>query len=480
MWSVLLVAALIQDPPPVPVPPPPNAAIERATIEAHVRALASDALGGRNTGSPEAVVAAKYLATVLEHAGVQPAGDGDTYLQRVPMFSTEYTAIPTLAVARADAVETNAICGVDFEITAGSGGERTLTVLTVHSAKDIPSPARADHALYVAGNSRDRRDWLKAAGVPDGEGWGLVITQGAATAGKGALDAPPRKKSEAPPTPRIAVRGPLRDSFDRGEIAKVRFNAPGRSGEIASYNVIGRIAGHGKPGAPELAHQTIVFSAHYDHLGHSSAAKPAPEAAETTGAAAVVDTVFNGADDDASGCAAVLELAEAFAKEPPPARTLIFFFATGEEIGLIGTDYYLEHPAEPLTNTVTNLNFEMIGRPDPLVGGAGHLWLTGFERSNLGPAFQTLGLPLDPDKRPEQNFFMRSDNFAFARLGIVAQTLSSYNMHDDYHHVSDEADKLDYAHMEACVRASFTGARALADGSLTPAWTPDGDPSKKR
>ena len=122
-----------------------------------------------------------------------------------------------------------------------------------------------------------------------------------------------------------------------------------------------------------------------------------------------------------------------------------------------------------------NLNFEMIGRPDESVG-TGNLWLTGFERSNLGDAFVAAGLALQPDQRPEQHFFERSDNYAFARRGIVAQTLSSFNLHTDYHQVSDEADTLDYVHMEACVRASFGGARALANGDISPEWKPGGRP----
>jgi Zn-dependent M28 family amino/carboxypeptidase len=128
---------------------------------------------------------------------------------------------------------------------------------------------------------------------------------------------------------------------------------------------------------------------------------------------------------------------------------------------------------------VCNLNFEMIGRPDKLAGGPGKLWLTGDERSSLGAAFRELGLAIVADPRPAERFFERSDNIAFARRGIVAQTLSSYDLHADYHHVTDEADKLDYAHMEAAIRASFEAARALADGRIEPKWLEGGDPSRQ-
>jgi hypothetical protein len=120
----------------------------------------------------------------------------------------------------------------------------------------------------------------------------------------------------------------------------------------------------------------------------------------------------------------------------------------------------------------------MIGRPDELVGGAGKLWLTGFELSNLGEEFQKLGLAVASDQRPEQNFFQRSDNYAFAVKGVVAQTLSSYNLHRDYHQVSDEPDTLDYAHMEASLRAAFEGSKALAEGRIDPAWREGQNPKR--
>ena len=118
----------------------------------------------------------------------------------------------------------------------------------------------------------------------------------------------------------------------------------------------------------------------------------------------------------------VLELAAAFGRGPPPARTLVFLLATGEEVGLLGTEYYLEHPAMPLDATVANINFEMVGRPDPLVGGAGKLWLTGFDKTNVGSAWNAAGLPIATDERPEQHFYERSDNFAFVERRVIAQS----------------------------------------------------------
>jgi Zn-dependent M28 family amino/carboxypeptidase len=235
--------------------------------------------------------------------------------------------------------------------------------------------------------------------------------------------------------------------------------------DLRAYNVVAKIAGVGLPDRQSLADEALVVTAHYDHieLGH-------------TGAKDEGDTIYNGADDDASGTAAVLEIAGAMAKEPSPARTVVFCLVTGEEVGLLGTEEYLDRPLVPLVKTVLNLNFEMIGRPDEKVGGAGKLWLTGFELSNLGAAFTERSLAIFPDPYPSQNFFQRSDNIAFVKRGVVGQTLSSYNLHKDYHEPSDEADKLDFAHMEACASAGLEAVRLVASGALTPAWIAGKEP----
>ena len=236
----------------------------------------------------------------------------------------------------------------------------------------------------------------------------------------------------------------------------------------AAYNVIGVLPGVGTPERPELAQEVVVLTAHYDHLGERE-----PREGDEPG----VDRIYNGADDDASGTVTLLEIAEALAEQPAPARTVVVMAVTGEEKGLLGTRYYIDQPLFPLERTVVNLNFEMLGRPDALAGGPGKLWLTGYERSNLGDALAERGISVVQDPRPEQQFFRRSDNYAFARLGIVAQTLSSYDLHDDYHTPADEADTLDYEHMQGAVRACLSATLLLTSGELAPTWNPGGDPS---
>jgi hypothetical protein len=225
-------------------------------------------------------------------------------------------------------------------------------------------------------------------------------------------------------------------------------------------NVIGVI-----PGAdPQVADEAVVIGAHYDHLGIG---------APVDGLSAGTDSIYNGADDDGSGTVAILEIARELATGAPPRRTVVVLLSTGEEAGLLGTRWYIENPVRPIDRTVANLQIEMIGRPDPEAGGFGRGWLTGYERTTMGDQLADAGSPIVPDPRPDMQFFFRSDNIAFARIGIPAHTLSSYNMHADYHQPSDEVDQVDFEHMAALVDAAVDAVRFLADGP-TPAWTEGG------
>jgi Zn-dependent M28 family amino/carboxypeptidase len=230
--------------------------------------------------------------------------------------------------------------------------------------------------------------------------------------------------------------------------------------ELADANVVGVIRG----GDPDLSEEAVILGAHFDHVG--------------VGRAVEGDSIYNGADDDASGVAVVLEVARLMAASEPPGRTVVFLLTTGEELGLLGTRFYIENPVIPMERTVADLQVEMVGRPDSLAGGVGRAWLTGFDRSTLGAALAEAGVPIVPDPRPDQRFFSRSDNIAFATLGIPAHTLSSFNLHDDYHRPSDEARFMDYEHMAAVTEAAATAVRILAEGPR-PEWNPGGRPEMR-
>lgn len=234
--------------------------------------------------------------------------------------------------------------------------------------------------------------------------------------------------------------------------------APDQPGvEATTTNVIGMIRGSD----PQLSKETILLSAHLDHLGVGR---------EVNG-----DTIYNGADDDASGVTAVLELAEALAAGPKPKRTVVFALFGSEEIGGYGARYFQEHPPTPIESFVANLEFEMIGRADKAVAPK-TLWLTGFERSNLGPELAKHGAKLVADPHPEQNFFRRSDNYVLARRGIVAHTVSSFGLHTDYHRPSDDLAHIDFAHMAEAIRSMIEPVRWLVNSDFKPQWNEGGRP----
>jgi Zn-dependent M28 family amino/carboxypeptidase len=254
-------------------------------------------------------------------------------------------------------------------------------------------------------------------------------------------------------------RVPLSATTDSAGNRHLDLATGGEPGEatVRAVNVVGMVRGSDSA----LRDQVILIDAHYDHLG--------------IGPAVNGDSIYNGADDDGSGVVAVLGAARALAAGPPPRRTVLFLATTGEELGLLGTRWYLDHPVVPLERTVANLEIEMIGRPDSLAGGPGKGWLTGFERSTMGPMLAKAGIPIVADPHPAQQFYLRSDNIAFARRGIPAHTLSSYGMHRDYHTPADEVSRIDGKHLATMVQAAARAARLLADGDI-PTWNPGGRP----
>jgi len=214
-----------------------------------------------------------------------------------------------------------------------------------------------------------------------------------------------------------------------------------------------------------MAGGVILLTAHIDHLG--------------IGKAYNGDSIYNGADDDASGSTAVLELARTLsrlAREGKPLKRSILFVLFGsEELGGYGNRYFLEHPPVPLSQIVANLEFEMIGRPDPALPTK-TLWLTGYERSDLGPELAKHGAAISADPHPKEQFFRRSDNYALAQKGIVAQTVSSFGLHADYHRPSDDEGHIDFDFLTNSIGSMVAPLRWLADTNWKPVWVAGGQP----
>jgi Zn-dependent M28 family amino/carboxypeptidase len=240
------------------------------------------------------------------------------------------------------------------------------------------------------------------------------------------------------------------DNDSAGNKGYVQRVALDQTGSRTTWNVIGILKGSDS----RLASEVIMLSAHLDHLGVRE---------NMPG-----DNIFNGADDDASGCVAVLELARVLA-EKRPKRTIYFVCFGSEERGGLGSRYFIDNPPVPLTQFVADLTFEMLGRPDSKVP-AGTLWLTGFERSTLGPELARQGAALVADPHPEQNFFRRSDNYPLAVRGVIAHTISSFGLHADYHRASDDVSKIDFPFMTRSINSLVKPIQWLANSNFRPEW----------
>lgn len=215
--------------------------------------------------------------------------------------------------------------------------------------------------------------------------------------------------------------------------------------EPPAPNVIGWVQGSD----PDLRDEFVVLSAHFDHLGGID---------DNPG----LDQIYNGADDNASGTAALLEIAGALGAMPiPPKRSVVFLAVSGEELGLRGSIHYMGHAPFPPQATVANLNFDMIGR-----GESDHIWLVHEVTSDLAPiaiavAAQHPDLGLTPEDRPDNAFTSRSDSGAFVLYGIDALFFHS-GLHAEYHEVSDEVELLDTKKIEKVAKLGYWVAVELA------------------
>jgi len=224
--------------------------------------------------------------------------------------------------------------------------------------------------------------------------------------------------------------------------------------EILAENVLGFIRGSD----PELSDEVVVITAHYDHLGRRE------------------NEIFNGADDNGSGTSAVLEIAEAFAKasetNAQPRRSILVMTVSGEEKGLLGSEYYAGDPVFPLDKTVANLNVDMIGRVDENHLNPNYVYVIGADRISteldainkaMNDKYTKIDLDYTFNEKDDPNrFYYRSDHYNFAEKGIPSAFFFS-GVHEDYHQTTDTPDKLDYKKMERIARLVFLTAWELAE-----------------
>ena len=447
--------------------PTPQQVAARLTpndLKADVSFLASDALEGRATPSPGLDIAAEYVAAQFRRAGLEPAGD-DGYFQTAPYVSVR----PNLA---------------DLELTLET---RAGAIKPAASAIGILEPAAVDLSHAPAFKASLHDSAALSALTPEQVRGKVLILDADAEAGMGRLSA---LSARLQPALVILERsGRMREGVD----ARLReASAPASVPVLAVADEAFRKAVAGKPGpleatvsahiaapatAPvklrnvigvlrgadaDLAGTFVFLTAHYDHLGVRGSGPG--------------DHIYNGANDDASGTASVIEIANTLAALPTrPKRSIVFMALFGEELGLVGSRYYVRHPVFPLSRTVADLNLEQMGRTDDATGPrVGLVNVTGYDFTSitgvLKQAGQETGVRVVKDEEASDPFYARSDNQAFADAGVPAHTLSVGYVYPDYHQPGDEWPKLDYRNMARVDRAIALAVFRIADNAEAPRW----------
>ena len=442
-------------------------AVRPENVRAHVEFLAGDALDGRGSGTRDELIAATYAASQLRQFGVEPAGDAGGYIQNVDLVRRELAGPPSLVVSRSGGSETRFTHGQEVTVAAMAGPRVEAPLQKLEAGGKV----RAGAAVLLRPGALDTRTGPPGIAEAIERGAAIVMTAADAAlkqqwAARGARIPPlpsymaafAEAPTEGRPTVVILDAEAARAVGELPEGARVRVEGELKPMERGTTrNVVARLTGSD----PKRAGEAVLLSAHIDHLG--------------VGEPVDGDAIYNGANDDASGVAAVLEVARALAAGPRPRRTVLFALFGSEEQGGYGAAFFRERPPIPLDRIVAGVEFEEIGLPDPKV--APHtLWLTGWERSDLGPALAAHGARLVPDPHPEQNFFRRSDNYVLARRGLIAHTVSSDALYAQYHRPSDEPGILDYGHMADAIGSLIEPLRWLLDSDFRPRWLPGGKP----
>jgi hypothetical protein len=450
--------------------------------------ISADSMQGRATPSPGLERTAEYVASEFKRAGLTPAGEDGGYLQRFGVIrwtidtasAVELTGAGRRGVARLgmDARYVFGtvperplkgspllIAGIDSMASlAGPDVRNRLVLLVADFSKPIPSmtnqkiaelAAAGPQAILVLSN-RDSVTFAQrlAAGArprlerdkdDGGEGGAPVIeiherVLGAVLA---AMDVDPARLRALRLGERRSVPGlAIEVRLSKRVLARARVP-----------NVVGVIAGSD----PLLRKEYLVYSAHIDHIGISPG---------------LADSVNNGADDNASGVAGLLELVEAF-KQPGVRlmRSILFLAPSAEEDGLLGSAHFTEHPTVPLSQVVANINMDLIGRnwTDSVIA-------VGLDQSDLGKTLQDVAsahpeLRMTPiaDRWPEERIFYRSDHYNFARKGVPILFFTS-GTHPDYHQPSDEVAHIDGEKVARLVRLLFYVGAQVADSTSRPRW----------
>lgn len=488
---------------PAPAPPATTAAISAQDLRQRLSIFAADSMLGRETGTVGNVKATDYIAAEFRRLGLEPAGDSGTYFQTVPLVTTRLDDASVIAVGdRRLAVWKDFVAFADSTrqldgIHAVYGGSLTDTTTWI-------DPHDAAGRIVILGIPPGQRTYLPFGSLTAQPRFAAAVAVAA-----GELNLIPPELIEAGRAGELGVRSPARQGpfqlLLTPATATALLGAPGAglprgtAGPVLRGTVLVRQDPLAAPARnvvavlrgsdPRLRGQYVALGAHNDHLGllkppldHDSVrafnriVRPrgadSPERPATDVEVAAIrtaldslrrlrparrDSVYNGADDDGSGTVALLEIAEAASTGPKPRRSLLFVSHTGEEEGVLGSSYYVEHPTVSRDSIVAQLNMDMIGRGDAgdlTGGGPGYLQVIGSRRlsTELGDLADRENIEgkhgfvfdysLDAPGHPEQ-VYCRSDHTEYARYGIPIIFVTT-DLHEDYHQLTDEPQYIDY------------------------------------
>jgi hypothetical protein len=475
---------------------------DAAELRRDLFAFAADSFRGRETGTPDADHAARFLAARLASLGLEPAGDSG-FFQRVPLNRAKLTAT-TLAVTRGGS-PVNLSLGPDVAVLGSLGPGAPLPKLDVDAdivfggygiedqslgRNDLAGLNLAGKAVVVIADAPPGADSATRAKFGGSQGINarlqtLLFKQPAAvvlvipdslyriaatefTGESVALKtaqavtsrllpmvaiAPLRPQSPfVPANPTTAQPGPLAGAHFTAKLEE-------KSGSFNGYNVVGIARG----GDASMKGTYVAFGAHYDHVG--------------VGAPVNGDSIYNGADDDGSGSMALLALARAWVGGPKQPRSALFVWHIGEEKGLLGSQYYTDHSTVPIDSIVAQLNADMVGRNNadslyivgPLAAPNGQSRVLGtlVDSANATLAHRfTFDRTWDSPSHPERIYF-RSDHFNYARKGIPIIFFTT-GLHPQYHQPSDEPSLIDYEKMARVAQLMYRTGVIVAKRASRP------------
>jgi hypothetical protein len=418
-------------------------------VKADEDVLAGDALQGRGSATADEAKAAAWVASQFKHFGLVPAPGMIGYLQTVTIIQ------PTLGGAPVLELGGRPLPGLQLLSAPPADVRGKLAVAT----SDDPAAFPDGDVVAIASAKASPFAMARAAAA---HGVKLLILRQSPDTDRiwqqmgGATRMPAYLEGEAPRSTAIAILPAAAfDSLIGQAGQEVALELPGLTpSRRTTTNAVGFLPGTD----PEAG--VLLLSAHLDHLGRR------PDG-----------VIMHGADDDASGTTAVLELARALARGPYSRRGILFVCYGSEEIGGFGSRYFGAHPPVPLAKIAANIEFEMIGAQDPKLP-KGTLMMTGYERSNLGETLAAHGALVTGDPYPQENFFQRSDNYSLALKGVVAHTVSGWAVTPVYHQPTDTIANLDIPFMTRAIQSLIEPVRWLAASDFQPQWKPGGRPSR--